>query len=374
MASIYKRPGSKFWWVKYRDHVTGEIKRQSTKFRIGIGTATRAANEMCANLTAKENQSTFAGAHERWEEWVTPFLESKHSASPNTLSRNLLAWSTILRYLRSQGVLTPKMLTRGVCIGYVPWRKKEGHLNSTKKRQVGTNTVIGELKTLSKVMHEAILRGYVPYNPAIKLGISKDKIEEKSEMTDEHIGIIRDKIRRKIENAKTLEEKRNSHFYRVSFEIALHQGCRLSETHIRLTDIDEKNRKMRFVPKGGEPYVAEMNPSLVPLIEELRASGVEYTYDRPLIPSLKWFKFFNQLRAKYPEFDRVSFHSTRVTCISRLERAGAPESAVMKLVGHSSTTIHRIYKRTKSDELQSFWSAVAPLACPDTSESSESQG
>jgi integrase len=128
------------------------------------------------------------------------------------------------------------------------------------------------------------------------------------------------------------------------------------------------------VPKGGEPYVAEMNPSLVPLIEELRASGVEYTYDRPLIPSLKWFKFFNQLRAKYPEFDRVSFHSTRVTCISRLERAGAPESAVMKLVGHSSTTIHRIYKRTKSDELQSFWSAVAPLACPDTSESSESQG
>jgi hypothetical protein len=45
---------------------------------------------------------------------------------------------------------------------------------------------------------------------------------------------------------------------------------------------------------------------------------------------------------KSEDLKDVSFHSTRVTVISRLERAGAKEKTVMDLVNHASTTVHRI--------------------------------
>ena len=58
MASLYQRPTSKFWWVKYRDPANGKIERESTKCRIGIGAHTRRAREICAEKTKLEKPSS----------------------------------------------------------------------------------------------------------------------------------------------------------------------------------------------------------------------------------------------------------------------------------------------------------------------------
>jgi len=321
---------------------------------------------LVAELSLKERATTGVVEREQWDYWVEDYLRARHSGEPKTLSRNLGSWGNIREFLRQREVVSPRHLTRDDCFAYIKWRKSQGHVNSRAGKKVKHNTVLWELKTLTKVMKEAVLRNYTVVNPSLSLGLEKERVKQKPELTDQQIAVIRAAIQRKVERAATDEEKRNAHFYHVSFEIALAQGFRLAETYIALKDIDEQAMTIRVIPKGDEAYETELNPSLVPLITRLRAEGRTHTYDEPKMPSLKWFKLFDNLRAKHPDLKDASFHSTRVTVITRLERAGAKEKTVMDLVNHASTTVHRIYRRSSRQELRSFFhvlpAAVAPPA------------
>jgi integrase len=170
-------------------------------------------------------------------------------------------------------------------------------------------------------------------------------------MTDEHIRIIREAI----QHVRSVEKK---HFLSTSLEIALCQACRLSETRFPLVDVDFDRHRLRLLVKGRQIHYAALNPNLIPLLKRLRTEGRTHTWERK-IASLTWCKFFGKLRQRHPGvFDRVSFHSTRVRGISLLERAGVPEHLVMAQVKHSSTTVHRIYRRVKPEELSPFWTAL----------------
>ncbi|MCF7763581.1 MAG: site-specific integrase [Verrucomicrobia bacterium] len=358
MASLYKQKKSSYWWIKFRDSKTGKTTRKSTKLRIGIRSAYRAAQELVANYTLKERQ-TWVGADSSWQTWVPDYIEQIHATSPGTLGRYRRAWGMLLDYLTELEIKNPRMLTRAACIGYVSWRKKRGSLRG-KSKPVSTNTALVELRILSSFVNEAVRREYIPANPVTRLGIKGAQVIEKSEMSDHHITVIREEISRRLANARTPQEAAGAHFLNVSFEFALHQGCRMSETFLPLADIDITAMTIRFGnPKGGQAYTTALNPALVPMITELRKHGRTTTYDRPANPSLCWWNFFDTIRGQHAGFDRVSFHSTRVTCISRLERAGAPEVVVCRLVNHASSAIHRIYRRTTTAELQSYWTAAA---------------
>jgi integrase len=58
--------------------------------------------------------------------------------------------------------------------------------------------------------------------------------------------------------------------------------------------------------------------------------------------SKKWKVFFKKCG-----FANLSFHCTRVTCVTRLARAGVDLRIAMDYIGHSSTLVHRIYQRLK---------------------------
>lgn len=358
MASLYKQKKSSYWWIKYRDPETGKTTRRSTKLRIGTQSTYRAALELVATHTLKERQ-TWVGAEAGWQTWVPDYIKQIHATSPGTLQRYINGWDWLIEYFTEKEIKNPRMLTRAACISYVSWRK-QSHLRGGKSKPLSTNTALLELRLLSTLMNEAVRREYTHFNPATKLGIKKATPSEKDEMTDRHITIIRDEISKRLASATSAHEKATSHFLNISFEIALHQGCRMNETFLALDDIDITAMTIRFrTPKGGQPYTTALNPALVPMITELRKSGRTTTYQRPAQPSLCWWVFFNFLRRNHDGFARVSFHSTRVTCISRLERAGAPEVAVCRLVNHAGTAIHRIYRRTTTAELQSYWTAAA---------------
>ncbi len=358
MASLFKQKKSRFWWIKFRDP-TGKIVRQATPFDHSDHRQTRQAEILKAKRHVEELQTPRLDETTRWAVWVVDYLRKRHAASPKTLSRKLTIWRTLERFLNESRLPTPANVKREHCLAYMPWRKERRSFKA-RNAPIHHNTVILELRIFQSILQEAVRRGWVMGNACSRLEIARQTPKEKPELTDEQIQIIRDAIRVRAEKEDTTdEERRNTQFLRVSFEIAIAQGCRMAETLIALEDVDLHNMEITMLAKGRNRYTAPMNPCLVPLFTELRASGAKWTYDQPNIPSLIWFKFWDRLRRKHPSMKRVSFHSTRVTVASRLGRGGVQERVAMAILNHASTTVHRIYRRVQKSEVAGAWATLS---------------
>src|SRR5882724_7658360 len=103
------------------------------------------------------------------------------------------------------------------------WRTSQ--VKRLSKRHPSHNTALSELRLLGRVMREAVRRGFITSSPVERMGIKKQKPREKAEMADSDIATIRQSLAEK-EGHLPLPER----WMTISFEIALHQGCRVSET------------------------------------------------------------------------------------------------------------------------------------------------
>jgi site-specific recombinase XerD len=372
MASLFQQKSSRFWWVKYRDPKTGKVVRKPTPFEHGDRRQTRQAEILRSEREIDELRAPAAGGAMVWSAWVTDYLRKRHAASPLTLTRKLTIWRTLDRYLDEKKLTTPAMVNREHCLAYLPWRKEQRSFKS-KRDGVAHNTILLELRVFHSILQEAVRRGWCVGNPCSRLEIAKETPREKPELTDEQIEIIRaaiqERFSRSFEGEQGKEERKNAEFLRISFEIAIAQGCRMSETLISMEDVDLINLEITMLAKGRKRYTAPMNPCLVPLFQDLIAKGAKWTYERPRMSSLIWFKFLDRLRENHPSLRRVSFHSTRVTVASRMGRGGVQERVAMAILNHASTTVHRIYRRVQRSEVAGAWETLAPR-----SPSSETSG
>jgi site-specific recombinase XerD len=356
MASLYKRHGSPHWWLKWRNPLTRKIERFSTDLNNSDAAHFRQAVHRRNQYTLKESAAQLADRQHPFLQWVIPFLNVTHANSPRTLQRYLTTWKTLQTYLESVNVSSPSQVRRDTCLAYVTWRKGVPHLNG--KKPVSMNTIILELKVFSKILFEAVAREWIAFNPCMKLKLKRDPHAVKGELTDAQVRIIQKAIRAKLRAARTTEQKAVAEFFHNSFEIARLQGIRLSETLISMADVDLKSGTAIVNAKGNAGALITLNPALYPFFQKLKRDGRKFTYQKPDNPALLWWKFFHQLRAGDPSFRNISFHSARVTVVSRLERAGAPENVVMRIVLHSSTTVHRVYRRVKPSEINPYWPAA----------------
>ncbi len=355
MASYYRQPKSSYWWIKTRDPKSGRIKRFSSKLQIGNGAHFLKLRQLVAELSVKENSNRGAGAVHPWSEWVHDYIEQHFAHSDRSRARVAIAWKFLSMFLDENHIHGPIHLTREHCLAYLPWRR--GADKSKHKRPVAHNTALGEIFALGTLMNEAVRRSYCSHNPCRQLGIRKQTPKPKPELTDAEIATIRAAIAKQLETGNE-PSRVNAHFLHVSFEIALHQGCRIAETCLDLNrDVDLERRVIRFHTKGDRYSELQMNPCLIPLFRQLIDEGRTTTYPRPRDPTesgYKWHAFLRRIGLKH-----LSFHSTRVTFVSRLERAGAPEHIVMKMVNHASTLVHRIYRRVKTEEISPYWPTFA---------------
>jgi hypothetical protein len=347
MASLVNVKRSPYWQVKYIDPKTGVRVFKTTKFRKDDPTETKQARALEAELAAREHEKNLHTDAERWEDWVTPFLK-RHCAMPRTFERYMLGWSWLSMYLRERRIHNPSQLTYQDALGYLKWRteyRKRGG------RTVKLNTALNDMKVMRIIMRQAVRLQYATSNPCDRLGVAKQEAKEKPELTDEDIIQIRAAL------------KNRAPWMAISFEIAIHTGCRQSETQIALRDIDLKRKTITFAnPKGGRAraFTVPLPSALESLLRSLKDSGAMHTLDNP--PSMlgkEWWCFFkNEL--KRPE---LCFHCARVTFVTRHARAGTPLSAAMRLVNHSSTLVHRIYQRLGVDDVRQWESAIAiPVA------------
>ncbi len=268
--------------------------------------------------------------HGAWDVWVEKFLDNQYQTQPKTLHRYKTCWRNLRAYLEEREVSAPHQLTFDACVDYMDWRQAgQPHLGIYK---CGHNTARLDLKILHLICERAIKRGLILANPCRKLGIKRHKPPEKPELTDEDIELIRQK----------LLELKMPQWMSISFEIAIHQGVRLSETAFPLSRIDWKSRNIEFHAKRSQRYSVSIHSKLLPLLKKLKKEKRHVTCELPKMASKQWWQFFRKIGLHQKG---VCFHCTRVTVITRLIREGWSEAAVMNVVHHASTEVHRIYQR-----------------------------
>lgn len=339
MASLYQKQKSPFWFIQFID-AGGKRCNRSTGFRVGDPGQTIQARALRAQLEAKELSRSGNPVGGGWDTWVPQFLD-RHCERTRTRERYADAWKWVALWLQVRKFHSPREITYRNALEYIDWRtshkKKSG-------KTAGRNTAIFELKMLAMVLGEAVRLGHSEANPLVSLKLRTVKPAKKPELSDGEVIAIRSALSAEPE------------WMQLSFEIALHTGCRLRETKIPLDCVDLDENKITFPsPKGGEDraFSIPMPTALKPLLEKLKAEGRHHTVDFPFQPSRRWQQFFAKLKMPH-----LCFHCLRVTYVNRLRRAGVPREVAMRLVNHSSELVHRIYQREKVEDVIKWRDAV----------------
>jgi integrase len=345
-TSVYKRKGSPYWWVMYLDPKTGKRKGKATNHRLDAPMGRRKAQDEANELSRETKAFTESAPSERWESWVDDFLAMHYRNSAKSYARARGAWSQWRVFLTDRKIIIPRALDYQAVEAFVYWRQAQLKRNGDP---VSINTALCDVRICSVAMGEALKRGWCNANPCAKLGIKKDDPDEKPEITAAEENDIREALPAFVAQ----DPEMYGHMVN-SFEIAIHQGCRLRETEVQLTDIDTSRRTITFRAKGRKVFATQLHPKLIPVIEKLRAAGERVTCKIPMLASKHWRDFFDQI-----DLPHLCFHCTRVTVITRLARAGVPISQAMSFVGHASRLIHRIYTRLQPGDLSLCIAALA---------------
>lgn len=353
--SVYPRDDSPFWWVAFanpdspkgRQCISSKQRRDDPLgYKRALDLARRRAEDGRASAGASEGSG--------WDAWVEPWFRSKFSEAhqARTLAAELHRWRWMRAFLGERNIVSPNVVTYQLGLDFMPWRLS----HKTRGGKGGHNNALGELRLLGRVMREAVRRGFVHASPLERMGIKRHKAEEKPEISSEEIVKIRAALAAR-EGHLPIGER----WMTISFEIALHQGCRLMETSLPLDHVDERAGTLRIRQKGDRVFTTRLHDALRPLIAELRAAGAVRTCTLPSMAAKRWHWFFKgRAERNQPAVaDRLCFHCTRVTVITRLARAGVPEQQAMAYVGHADEAIHRIYQRLKAPDLARCTAALA---------------
>jgi hypothetical protein len=338
MASIFTRERSPYFWIKTRD-VYGNWKNSSTGIRTDAPGGKRAATAKAHVESAAEPDLRAGRTGQALSDWVPRFLKDRYEArQPKAYQRYTDAWAALSIFLAEMRIATASQVTKRLAKQYPYWRiKPHDGLNEVK-----WNTALFEIKLLGLVLEEAVERGQIIGNPCSRLGLKRERTKEKHAITPEHQALIESK----------LKELKAPDWMRVTWAIAIRQGCRISETSVPMDriDLDGTPPTITFHTKGDRMHTAPLHPELIPLIKKLKKAGNALTCILPKCPGRVWQ---NWLWRKL-KLTQYSFHCTRVTVVTRLAAANHSQSMVKDYVGHASTTVNDVYRKLKPKDLVSL--------------------
>lgn len=332
MASLYRRADSPFWWLKRKDS-SGKLVSASTGLRVESELESKKARVIAAEAEVAEAEFAMRGPVESGWGWVDAWLLN-HCRCQKTLEAYKNHWAHIRHFLQVKGLHHPRSMTFTHGAEYVEWRQGR----RAKHKTCARNTALLEVKLLGQILKHAAKRGMIPANPITGLGIAKEDVKPKREITEAEIQQCLDALPDEDE------------WMRLSFLIALHTGCRLRETALVMANVDFAGRTITFdTPKGGrtKAFTRPLPEALVEMLWAIRDRKISHEF--PFQPSRRFQQFFERLK-----IFGVSFHCLRVSYVTRLHRAGVPLSAAMRLVNHSSEVVHRVYQRLQVDDVRKW--------------------
>jgi hypothetical protein len=341
VASLRRNPRSPFWNLRYRDLDTGKWREKST----GL-TDTRKAQRLAEKTSIEERRLSTVPNSPAFLVWVPGYLATHWRSQGDSRRRYGVAWQAIRTFLKAEGIIYPRQIKYAHGEAYIRWRKA----NPVHGRKVRHNTALLELKFLSQLVNEAIRLEFCESNPLLRLGIARTPPKIKPELTDAQIEHLRARLSGEPE------------WMRTCFEIALYTGCRFSECEIPMDNIDlaAGTIRLRDAKRGeNDPrknFTVPCHPKLRLMLIELNAKGAPVTFRTSRDKNGRINTFFRQCGVN------ASFHSLRVTFVTRCHRGGLSEAEAMRLVNHSSTLVHRIYSRLNVEDVRA---AQARIPLPD---------
>ena len=332
MASLYKQKKSPYLWVRYRG-ANGKIKRESTGLKYDSSEQTKKAEVVRAQKSAFEAEQGYGvkgrriGIHDEFDSWVVSWIERK-GGSHHTVTYQISAWRTLRPILSDLNMTQPRQVTyasaQKICD-----RSLEGRKRTTAHRL---------FKFFRSVMSESIRRGHIESSPIALFRFKGGTPKAKLELSKEQEKAVWEKL------------PNWAFWIKVSFVLGLYQGARISETRINLSQVDFKNKRITLKVKGGKEHTTFLHPQSEKVLLELKAKGME----QPDFPSESSMSAnFGKFLHRACNLPNHSHHCLRVTCITRMARAGVPISQAMRFVGHSSESIHRIYQKLQPGDLES---------------------
>lgn len=345
--SVFQRAGRSAWYIAYDCPTALKRVTRSSGFRIDDPRGKVLAYEEARRRSLSGTARTLrAGGKEAWANWVIPWLEDRYRHRDRTLTSYRGAWKYLALFFHERGVSVPRQVTYQIAVDFIHWREARP---MKRGGTVSRNTALHNVKVLSRIMREAVRRGYCQANPCYRMGeeVTSDPVAEKPEFSDAQIAKIRAAL-----------AKSRSGWMGPAFEIAIHQGCRLSACQIPWERIDFERGAITFHEKGSRGsktvFTVPLHPGLRPYLLALKARTAEpYTCRIEQHASRNFTRFLRSIG-----IEGYSFHCCRVTVITRMARAGVPIQQAMAYVHHSNSTIHRIYQRLNLLDLSACSAAI----------------
>lgn len=347
-ANLFRRASSPYWQCAYIDPTTLRRVFKALPYRLDDPAGRKKAERFAAEKSLAVMGISRTDRSQAWNVWVEDFISDKYRNSPLTEKRVRNAWDWLRVFLEENKIIVPAAFTYNHATAYVKWRTGKRRRNGSF---ISRNTALLEIKVLGILLREAKRRGFCSENVCERLGITRDATKVKPELTSEDIRLIREALVSKEGHLPITQR-----WMMVCFEVALHQGCRLREVQVAMSDVNESLGTICFHGKGGKVFTTALHPNLLPLVKDLREAGAPHLCHLPVMAAKEWWSFFRTI----PGLTKgVSFHCTRVTAVTRLARAGVNQGVAMRFVGHSSEIVHRIYQRLGTADLKAATQALS---------------
>lgn len=344
MASIYERPGRDYLYAKIRDAKTLKWRGVRTPFRKDSPAGRRNALMWAGERDALGKENIKLARSEAFVTWVVPWLRQHYGYNAHTLSRYVTSWAHLFEWLTERQIVLPRDLLYKHAAEYLTWRTSQTRHRGTA---INHNTALVEMKVMSRILAEARRREFIVANPWAQLGISRQGVRHTPAMTREEIEQIRAALLRREGGLPIVER-----WMTVSFEIALHEGVRLSATSVPMERVHLDARtdlkrgvnldRITFFSKGRNGVVKvqalPVHPALRGLLLALRAAGAGATCVLPKMAAKEWWKF-----RRDEGLAHLRFHSTRATLATEMARQNVPLQKAKEILGHTSEAVHLAY-------------------------------
>jgi len=344
MASVFEKKGRKYLYATIRDSVTLRWAQVATPFRKDSPAARRNALVWASERDRIGSATIKLSKGDAFASWVMPWLAQKYGYNAHTLSRYQTCWVHLFEFLTERQLVSPRDILYRHAAEYLTWR-------TTQKRRRGTtinhNTALVEMKVMSKILGEARRRELIVANPWTQLGISRQGVRHTPAMSRDEIEQIRAALLRR-EGSLPITAR----WMTTSFEIALHQGVRLSATSVPMERVHLDNRtdparginldRVTFFTKGKNGVVKvqalPLHPALRSLLVALREAGAAQTCVLPAMAAKHWWTFRQEEGLAH-----LRFHSTRATLATEMARQNVPLQKAKEILGHTSEAVHLAY-------------------------------
>jgi integrase len=378
MAWLFKRDGSKYWWIGYR--IGGRQFRKSTKTddlaqaekelqRINSMMAAQRADALTEDVYRALTGKTLPNVTLKLAlaDWLN---EAKGSTAPNTLERYSDVAQAFIDHLKADD--NQPQLSR------VDSAQVQSFLDAVRStRAVGTTNLY--LRILVAFFNRCADRQFIKFNPCSPVKRYKHGRAEK--------------VQRRaftLAEVKLTMEKAPSDFWRYMILGGFFTGLRLGDL-ISLTwgnvDLHAKFIRLVTIKTGTRISIPIRNARFLELLaKHKRAAGKvkltdalwpdqaehyaregamcfsnefysEVLFPAGLVPKRSTHKRKSG-RAAARTANQVSFHSLRHTFVSMLKITGANQSTAKELAGHSSDQVNELYTHLPESALVDAISAL----------------